>query len=150
MAANWLAKLDPAKLFSEVHAAAGDQTSLMTVRMPGEAWDLGASVAVLRSRTLIGGPMAFISGADDKDKANVKTWLVVLTVLAGGGIKGGQVSGKTSADGTKIEERKVTVPDLLATLCQAVGIDPKKQNISNVSRPIVITDPDANNIAEVL
>ncbi len=79
-------KLDPAKLFSEVHAAAGDQTSLMTVRMPGEAWDLGASVAVLRSRTLIGGPMAFISGADDKDKANVKTWLVVLTVLAGAGL----------------------------------------------------------------
>ena len=31
------------------------------------------------------------------------------TVLAGGGIKGGQAIGKTSADGTTVEERPVSV-----------------------------------------
>jgi uncharacterized protein (DUF1501 family) len=72
------------------------------------------------------------------------------TVLAGGGIKGGQAVGKTSADGTVVEERPVSVPDLIATVCTAVGIDPMKQNISNVSRPIRIADPTAKVIAEVL
>src|SRR5262249_15351113 len=50
------------------------------------------------------------------------------TVLAGGGIQGGQVVGRTSADGTTVEERAVNVPDLLATVCQALGIDPLKPN----------------------
>ena len=65
------------------------------------------------------------------------------TVLAGGGIRGGQVVGRTSADGTTVAERPVSVPDLLATVCQALGIDPMKQNISNVGRPIRVVDPSA-------
>jgi hypothetical protein len=72
------------------------------------------------------------------------------TVLAGGGLKGGQVVGRTSADGTTVEDRAVSVPDLLATVCQALGIDPEKKNISNVSRPIRIVDKAAQPIKEVL
>jgi hypothetical protein len=72
------------------------------------------------------------------------------TVLGGGGIKGGQVVGKTSKDGMTVEERPIAVPDLLATICLAVGIDPKKQNLSNVNRPIRIVDPKAEPIREVL
>jgi hypothetical protein len=72
------------------------------------------------------------------------------TVLAGGGIRGGQVVGKTSADGMTVEDRPVNVPDLLATICTAVGINPMKQNISNVSRPIRIADPTAKLISEIL
>lgn len=75
---------------------------------------------------------------------------VFSTVLAGGGIKGGNVIGKTSADGTEIEDRKVTVPDFLATVCKAVGVDPAKQNMSNVGRPIRIVDKSARPIEEVL
>ncbi|MCS6850546.1 MAG: DUF1501 domain-containing protein, partial [Gemmataceae bacterium] len=71
-------------------------------------------------------------------------------VLAGGGIKGGQVIGKTSADGTTVEERPVTVPDFLATICKALGIDPHKTNMSNVGRPIPIVDKKAVAIEEVL
>ncbi len=47
-------------------------------------------------------------------------------VLGGGGVKGGQVIGKTSAGGEAIEERPVSVPDLLATVCLALGVDPMK------------------------
>jgi hypothetical protein len=72
------------------------------------------------------------------------------TVLAGGGIKGGQVIGKTSADGSTVEERPVSVKDFLATVCLALGIDITKQNDSNVGRPIRIVEPGAQPIQEVL
>ncbi len=71
-------------------------------------------------------------------------------VLGGGGIKGGSVIGRTSADGNTVEERAVTVPDFIATVCMALGIDPKIQNISNVGRPIRIADPAAKPITEAL
>src|SRR5262249_3098862 len=61
-------------------------------------------------------------------------------VLGGGGIKGGQVIGKTGAGGEAIEERPVSVPDLLATICRALCIDPNKSNPSNVGRPISLVD----------
>jgi hypothetical protein len=72
------------------------------------------------------------------------------TVLAGGGIKGGQVIGKTAAGGEAVAERPVAVPDFLATVCKALGIDPEKQNPSNVGRPIRIVDKTARPIKEVV
>jgi hypothetical protein len=71
-------------------------------------------------------------------------------VLGGGGIAGGRAVGKTGKDGMTVEERPVAVPDLLATICRAIGVDPAKQNMSNVSRPIRIVDQSAKPIAEVL
>jgi hypothetical protein len=50
----------------------------------------------------------------------------------------------------KVEERETSVPDLLATLCKALGIDPEKQNLSNVNRPIRIVDQSGAAIKEVL
>jgi hypothetical protein len=72
------------------------------------------------------------------------------TVLAGGGVKGGQTYGKTSDDGTKVEEHPVGVPDLLATVCGALGVDHQKQNNSNVGRPIRLVEPTAKPIKEVI
>jgi len=71
-------------------------------------------------------------------------------VLGGGGIKGGQTVGKTGNDGMRVEERPVAVPDLLSTICKALGIDPMKQNLSNVNRPIRIVDQSAKPIMEIL
>ncbi len=71
-------------------------------------------------------------------------------VLAGGGVPGGRVIGRTSADGSQIEERPVSVPDLLATICCRLGLDPRKQNLSNVGRPIRLADPAARPIQELL
>jgi hypothetical protein len=76
-----------------------------------------------------------------------KAWTAV---LGGGGIKGGQVIGKTSAGGDAIERQPVTVPDLLATVCLALGIDPTKPNPSNVGRPISIVDKAARPLKEVV
>lgn len=76
-----------------------------------------------------------------------QSWAVA---LAGGGIQGGQSIGKTSPDGMAVVDHPTTVPDLIATICKAVGIDPRKQNPSNVGRPIRIADPAAREIAGIL
>src|SRR3984957_12844313 len=49
------------------------------------------------------------------------------TVLCGGGIRGGTVHGKTSPDGMAIKDKPVTVPDFLATVAKALGVDPSIQ-----------------------
>ena len=61
-------------------------------------------------------------------------------VFGGGGIKGGQAYGKTSDGGEEVAEGKVDVPDILATLCSAVGVDPEEKNVSEQGRPIKIAD----------
>jgi hypothetical protein len=71
-------------------------------------------------------------------------------VLGGGGIRGGQVIGRTSATGMAVEDRPVLVPDLMATICVALGLDPRKQNVSNVARPIRLADPSGEPVKEVL
>lgn len=72
------------------------------------------------------------------------------TVLAGGGIKGGQVLGNTGASGMQVEERPVAVPEFLATICGALGIDHTKENITEEGRPIPIVDRGAKPIAELI
>jgi hypothetical protein len=61
-------------------------------------------------------------------------------ILAGGGIRGGQVIGSTNADGTDIKDRPVAVPDLLCSLCHSLKIDPRKENTSPLGRPLKIVD----------
>ena len=69
-------------------------------------------------------------------------------VFAGGGIQGGQAYGKTSDGGEEVVEGKVDIPDILATLCTAVGVDPEEKNISEQGRPIKIAEGKA--IREIL
>jgi hypothetical protein len=63
------------------------------------------------------------------------------TVLIGGGIKGGQVVGKTDRDGAAVTDRPISVPDFLGTVCTILGIDYKRKNHpAGVDRPIPIVD----------
>jgi uncharacterized protein (DUF1501 family) len=61
-------------------------------------------------------------------------------VLAGGGVKGGQVIGATDKLGTAVAQRPVSVQDLFCTFCKSLGIDPRHENQSNVGRPLKIVD----------
>lgn len=72
------------------------------------------------------------------------------TVLAGGPIKGSSVVGRTSDDGMAVEERPVSVPDLLSTVCLTLGVDPMGQNMSNFGRPIRLVEPEAKPIQEII
>ena len=60
--------------------------------------------------------------------------------LAGGRTRGGQVVGETSADGSEVRSRPVTVPDLFATVAEGLGIDPRAENESRMGRPIKVVD----------
>jgi hypothetical protein len=60
--------------------------------------------------------------------------------LAGGGIRGGQVIGSTDRLGSAVADRPVTVPDLFCSFCHALGINPRRENQSNVGRPLRIVE----------
>jgi hypothetical protein len=60
--------------------------------------------------------------------------------LAGGGVRGGVSVGATSADGDKVVTRPTTVPELMATAATLLGVDPQKQFVTPLGRPITITD----------
>lgn len=64
-------------------------------------------------------------------------------VLSGGGIRGGQVIGRTDDGGTSVEDRPVTVNDLFRTICRSLSIDADKENMSSIGRPIKIVDGGA-------
>ena len=63
--------------------------------------------------------------------------------MAGGGVRGGQVIGATTADGMQVAERPVAVGDLLASVCQSLQVDPNHENISPLGRPMRIVDKGA-------
>lgn len=60
--------------------------------------------------------------------------------LAGGGMKGGKVIGATSPDAMSVKERPISVPDLFCSFYQALKINPRKENMSTLGRPIKIID----------
>lgn len=60
--------------------------------------------------------------------------------LAGGPIRGGVVIGATDPEGRKDPDRPVTVGDLHATILTAVGLNPRKENISPIGRPIRLAE----------
>ena len=61
-------------------------------------------------------------------------------VLAGGGVRGGRVIGRTDKAGVEVADRPVTVPDLFATFCTSLGIDPTVENHASSGRPIKLVD----------
>lgn len=63
------------------------------------------------------------------------------SLLIGGGIRGGQVIGRTDRDATEVIERPISVPDFLATVCSILGMDHTEENFApGVERPIPIVD----------
>lgn len=69
-------------------------------------------------------------------------------VVAGGGIRGGQVVGSTDAKGEAPRDRPVTPQDLLATLYANLGIDPHASVSDSEGRPLPIL-PNAKVIPEL-
>jgi hypothetical protein len=70
-------------------------------------------------------------------------------VIAGGGLKMGQAIGATSARGEYPKDRRFTVPQVLATLYAAIGIDPALTFPNGNGRPMHILD-DREPVKELL
>jgi hypothetical protein len=65
----------------------------------------------------------------------IRAWTIV---LAGGGIRGGQVYGSTDADGREVRDNPVSEGDLFATIYTALGINPRARHHLG-TRPIWAT-----------
>jgi hypothetical protein len=61
-------------------------------------------------------------------------------VLAGGGVRGGQVVGATDADGAEVRDRPVTVQDLYRTVAATLGLDADHVRRAPSGRPIRTVD----------
>jgi hypothetical protein len=72
------------------------------------------------------------------------------TVLGGAGIARGRAVGDSGPGGTEVVDRPVTMPELYATICAALGIDHTRENISRQGRPIAIVDGDAEPVKELI
>src|SRR5262245_59858211 len=76
-----------------------------------------------------------------------KSWT---TVLAGGGIKGGQAIGKTDRTGASVSERPIGVKDFMASVCEVLGIDYTRKIQTSDGRPIRIVEAGEKPIRELI
>jgi hypothetical protein len=68
-------------------------------------------------------------------------WAPVMSALvAGGGLRMGQAIGVSTARGEHPQDRRCTVPQVLATLYRAIGIDPAATFLNAAGRPVHIVD----------
>lgn len=84
--------------------------------------------------TEFGRPAAFDSGGGRGHQSSAFS-----IVLAGGGLRTGQVIGETDELSKKVARDPVSVPDLHATIYASMGIDPSKE-LHDGDRPVPITD----------
>jgi hypothetical protein len=149
--------------FVEVSLGGWDthQNNWSSVKRLSEQVDPGMSALIedLKSRGLLDSTLVIWAGEFGRTpKINSRTaqpgrdhfpraWS---TVLAGGGIKGGSVIGKTSKDGDTVTERPIAVVDFMATVCKALGIDYTKKFNTRDGRPIRIVDKDEKPVTEII
>jgi hypothetical protein len=68
-------------------------------------------------------------------------WAPLSTLaLSGGGLKMGQVVGESDAKATRPQSKPITPQDLMATVFQVLGIDPKVQFINPAGRPVYMLE----------
>ncbi len=117
-----------------------DQALAMLIKDLEEKRLLDSTLVVLA--TEFGRPPQFDSGGGRGHHS-----LAFSGLLAGGGLRTGQVVGVTDDLGETVLERRVSIPDFHATIHAALGIDPSK-NLYAGNRPVPITD-HGTPIAEV-
>lgn len=71
------------------------------------------------------------------------------TVFMGGGVKGGQVIGKTDKTGATVSERPVSTADFFATVCELLGIDYTTDMDTPGGRPLPRVEKTGKPVAEL-
>lgn len=69
--------------------------------------------------------------------------------VAGAGIRGGAVHGRTDADGKTVQDGEANASDLAATIYQAVGIDPRSEYQAGL-RPVPLAKENARVLEDIL
>ena len=70
--------------------------------------------------------------------------------MAGGGVEGGIVHGKTDDYGAKVVEDGVHVHDLHATILHLLGFDHTRLTYRHAGRDFRLTDVDGRVVREIL
>jgi len=70
-------------------------------------------------------------------------------MVAGGGLKMGQMVGTTTAKGERPKDSPYTVPQVMSTLYRAIGIDPSQTFPNGTGRPMYVLD-DREPVKELL
>jgi hypothetical protein len=116
---------------------------------------LSALLLDLEARGLLDETVVFVTGEFGRTpKVNKDAgrdhWPHAFSMLfAGGGVRGGQVVGKTDASGAQVSDRPVKPEDAAATLYQLLGIDASKEYQTRSGRPVAIVR-DGKAITELL
>ena len=76
----------------------------------------------------------------------IRAWTIV---LAGGGVRGGQVYGATDRDGREVVDNPVTEGDLFSTIYTALGINPRVRHFVG-ARPIWATPEGSRPVRAIL
>ena len=96
-------------------------------------------------------PMVEIRNTSDPENAGRDHHpLAYSMLLAGGGIKGGQVVGKTDDLGFNITEDKVHVHDLQATVLNRLGFDHTRLTYKHMGRDFRLTDVEGKVVDKML
>ena len=73
------------------------------------------------------------SGPSNGSQHYARAWT---SVLAGGGLRHGQVVGDTGRTGAEVEDRPINSGDFMATVCRALGIDATRDWVGRGNRPL--------------
>lgn len=123
-------------------------------RLPPYDQALAALVTDLTSRgqldrVLVGAFGEFGRSPRIDNNAGRGHWPAAMSaVLAGGGVRGGQIIGSTTADGGRPHDRPLCPGDLLASIYHTLGIDPGGALADKGQRPIPLL-PEGQPIREL-
>lgn len=118
----------------------------LTPMLPVLDRGLTALLEDLEQRRLLETTLVIVIGEFGRSPVMTKTagrdhWPGVMSFLmAGGGIKGGQVIGATDRRGGSIQERPLSPGDLAATVFSHLGIDPDSHWINPSGRPVPLVE----------
>jgi len=112
---------------------------------------MSALIADLKERGLLDSTLVIWMGEFGRSPRNgsqhyARAWT---SILAGAGLKVGQVVGGTDASGADVKDRPISSADFMATVCKALGIDYTKEYISRGGRPMHKVDKGAKPVEQM-
>lgn len=119
---------------------------LQKVLLPEFDMAYSALLQDLADRGLLSSTLVVVSGEFGRTpKINANGgrdhWPRVFSVLlAGAGVKGGQVYGSSDATGAEPKDNPTSIEDLTATIYDRLGVDPKKEYKAPNGRPIRLSN----------
>jgi uncharacterized protein (DUF1501 family) len=141
--------------FVEVHHRGWDDhenaATAMAQRAPWFDRGIAALIRDLKQRGMLDDTLVVCMGEFGRDVPgagghNSTGWSIL---WAGGGLKTGQVIGRTNDRG-QITDRPITLGDYMTTLCMALGINTHVEFDGPGNRPMPVVEPNAKPITEVL